>query len=299
MTQQPGNAVPGREPAASEIAYEALIGGQSGPSATTTGATAAGTGTPSGGQQSSPGQATSASERAGAAKQEAQQQAADVAGNAKEQASAVAGTAKEQASAVAGTAKEQASAVAGTAKEQAGNVLGEAKAQAGDLLEDLRRQLAEQSDGIRDRLAEFFTTAGSELSDMASAGGGSGYATNVVRQVGDRASSWGAHLSDHDASDLLEQGRYFARRKPGTFLLGAVLAGVVAGRLTRGAKAHHDETSASTGSATASLGGRHATGPVTEEVLPYSESEAILARTAPSTLPVPEADPFASPDPRP
>ncbi len=235
------------------------------PSTTDHGATAAGTtGTTAGAQGT-----------ASATKQEAQQQVSDV----------------------AGTAKEQASAVAGTAKEQAGNVLGEAKAQAGDLFEDLRRQLAEQSDGIRDRLAEFFTTAGSELSDMAGAGGGSGYATSVVRQAGDRASGWGAHLSHHDASDLLEQGRSFARRKPGTFLLGAVVAGVVAGRLTRGAKAHHDRTSPSAGASAEPVGGRHATAGTTEELLPYSESEAVLARTGPSTLP--GAEPFTSPDPRP
>ncbi len=89
----------------------------------------------------------------------------------------------------------------------------------------------------------------------------------------------GAHLSHHDASDLLEQGRSFARRKPGTFLLGAVVAGVVAGRLTRGAKAHHDRTSPSAGASAEPVGGRHATAGTTEELLPYSESEAVLART--------------------
>jgi hypothetical protein len=150
-----------------------------------------------------------------------------------------AGAAKEKASDVAGTAKEQAAAVAGSAKEQAGDVLAEAKGQAVDLLGDLRRQLAEQSEGVRDRLAEFLTGAGSELGEMAGAGG-SGYATQVVRQVGDRASSWGSHLRNHDATDLLDQTRRLARRKPGTFLLGAVAAGVLAGRLTRGAKAAHD-----------------------------------------------------------
>ncbi|GAA0309616.1 apolipoprotein A1/A4/E family protein [Kineococcus aurantiacus] len=187
----------------------------------------------------------------------AKEQASEVAGTAKEQASAVAGTAKEQASAVAGTAKEQASAVAGTAKEQASEVagtaqqglsevVGEARDQVGDLLEGLRQQLSEQSDSVRDRLAEFLREAGSELAGMAEAGGRSGYATQVVRQVGDRASAWGAHLDQHDAPALLDQGRSFARRKPGAFILGALVAGVVAGRLTRGGKAHHDATTDTT-----------------------------------------------------
>lgn len=173
----------------------------------------------------------------------AEETAKETAGAAKHQAGAVAGTAKEQASAVAGTAKEQAGNVAGSAKEQAGNVLAEAKDQAGDLLSDLRRQLSEQSDTLRDRIAEFLTEAGSELEHMAGAGGRSGYATQLVRQVGDRASSWGSHLTNHGSADLLEQTRGFARRRPGAFVLGALVAGVAAGRLTRGAKAHHDDVS--------------------------------------------------------
>lgn len=168
----------------------------------------------------------------------------------------VSGAAKEQAQEVAGTAKDQASAVAGSAQAQAQNVLAEAKDQAGDLFEDLRRQLAEQSDTVRDRLSEFLSGVGSELGDMASAGGGSGYATQVVRQVGDRASTWGSTMRDQGSGDLLQQTRSFARRKPGTFLLGALAAGVLAGRLSRGAKAQHDEqkdTAALTGTPSPSV----------------------------------------------
>ena len=221
--------------------------------------------------------ADAAKDQASAVAGTAKDQASAVAGSAKDQASAVAGTAKDQASAVAGTAKDQASAVADTAKDQAGNVIAEAKDQAADLFADLRRQLSEQSEAVRDRLAEFLTGAGSELSDMAGAGGGSGYATQVVRQVGDRASSWGSHLTNHDAADLLEQTRSFARRKPGTFLLGALLTGVVAGRLTRGAKAHHDETTVDTTS--------------TELV---ARPTAVVTPAA--VPPVAPATPFVSPD---
>lgn len=153
----------------------------------------------------------------------------------------VAGEARDQAQAVAGTAKEQAAAVAGTAQEQAQNVLAEARDQAGDLFEDLRRQLAEQSDTVRDRLSQFLSGVGTELGDMAGAGGGSGYATQVVRQVGDRATAWGSQLNDQGSGDLLQQTRTFARNKPGTFILGAVVVGVLAGRLSRSAKAVHDE----------------------------------------------------------
>jgi hypothetical protein len=238
---------------------------------------------------SAPGGESRHEQTAGAAKEQAsavagtaKHQASAVAGTAKEQAAAVAGTAKEQASAVAGTAKEQAAAVAGTAKDQAGNVLAEAKDQAVDLFADLRRQLSEQSDAVRDRLAEFLTGAGSELSDMAGAGGGSGYATQVVRQIGDRASSWGSHLTNHDATDLLEQTRSFARRRPGAFLLGALVTGVVAGRLTRGAKAHHDGADVETST---DVVPRPVTGPVTTSVM----TPAVVPPVVPAT-------PFVSPD---
>ncbi|MGI4895951.1 MAG: hypothetical protein ACRYF3_12640, partial [Janthinobacterium lividum] len=106
----------------------------------------------------------------------------------------VAGAAKEQAADVAGTVKEQAANVTGSAKEQAGNVLGEARTQAVDLLGDLRSQLAEQSEVVRDRLAQFLSGAGEELGGMAGSGGGSGYATQLVRQVGDRASGLGSSM---------------------------------------------------------------------------------------------------------
>jgi len=267
----------GTDQKASEIAYEALnqgtvtTGRESGAHTATPPAT--GTATVGGSGAGTSGRA----EQAAAVKDQAQQRAADV----------------------AGTAKEQAANVAGTAKEQAGNVLGEAKDQAADLFGDLRRQLSEQSDGVRDRLAEFLTGAGSELSDMAGAGGGSGYATQLVRQVGDRASSWGSHLTDHDSADLLEQTRSFARRKPGTFLLGAALAGVFAGRLTRGAKSHHDATTDVDAHATTDVALVEDHTGVDTAPASYSTADEIVARTRPTTPLVDEDGPFVTPDVRP
>ena len=55
----------------------------------------------------------------------------------------------------------------------------------------------------------------------------------------------------------MEEVRRFARRRPGAFLAGSLVAGVVAGRLTRGAKAAQDstESSAQTGAASPSGAG--------------------------------------------
>ena len=47
------------------------------------------------------------------------------------------------------------------------------------------------------------------------------------------AASW---LEQREPADLLDEVRNFARRRPGTFLIGAAVAGLAAGRLTRGLK---------------------------------------------------------------
>jgi hypothetical protein len=52
-------------------------------------------------------------------------------------------------------------------------------------------------------------------------------------------------LQNREPADLLDEVRSFARRRPGTFLLGAALAGVLAGRLTSGVKAAHADHSGS------------------------------------------------------
>ena len=66
-----------------------------------------------------------------------------------------------------------------------------------------------------------------------SQGGQSGLATEVARQLSGRTRELAGHLERHEPSDLLEQVRAYARRRPVVFLAGAALAGVVAGRLTK------------------------------------------------------------------
>ena len=58
-------------------------------------------------------------------------------------------------------------------------------------------------------------------------------ATDLAREVSDRVRTLGSHLENREPAQLLDDARDFARRRPGTFLLGALAAGVVAGRLFR------------------------------------------------------------------
>jgi hypothetical protein len=62
-------------------------------------------------------------------------------------------------------------------------------------------------------------------------------ATELTREASGRIHDWAGWLESREPADLLDEIREFARRRPGVFLLGAALAGVAAGRLTRGAVA--------------------------------------------------------------
>jgi len=145
----------------------------------------------------------------------------------------------EAAKQTAGTAADEGKRVAGVAQGEAKNVAAEAKYQARGLFDDAKGQLDEQSRTQRDRITGTLRTLTDDLEDMA-AKGHDGLAADLARQVADRARTFTSKIDGREPSELLDEVRDFARRKPGTFLLGALAAGVVAGRLTRGAKAARD-----------------------------------------------------------
>ncbi len=137
-----------------------------------------------------------------------------------------ASTAADEGRHVAGTAKEETQHVAGTAAQQARSVMSDGVRQVSDQVND---QAATQ----RDRLSQTLRSLGDDLEQMASQGPGSGMATDLAREVSERARALGSHLEGREPGQLLDEARDFARRRPGTFLLGALAAGVVAGRLFR------------------------------------------------------------------
>jgi len=156
---------------------------------------------------------------------------------AKEQAKQAASTAADEGKHVAGVAKEEAKNVAAVAKDEAANVAGEAKAQARNLLGEAKTQVGEQAVTQRDRVVGTLQTFSTDLQKMArgeSADGG--MAQELLRQVADRAQSIGSQLENRQPADLIDDVRRYAQRKPGAFLLGALVAGVLAGRVTKGAK---------------------------------------------------------------
>lgn len=141
----------------------------------------------------------------------------------------------ERAAEVGGAAREETGHLAETAKDQAMDVGHEAISQARDLIGELRQQVRQQGDAQRQKIADALREFGDELDRMAQAGGGSGTATEVVRQIAARTHALRGYLEG--GPDLMDDLRSFARRRPGAFLLGAAVAGVLAGRATRGASA--------------------------------------------------------------
>lgn len=145
--------------------------------------------------------------------------------------------ARDEAADVAQSAREAGASVTGTAAEQARNVVEETRRQAGDLLGETRSQVRGQAHAQQRKAAQSLHTLASQLNDMAVNSGDSGMAAQLAAEASNRVHSVASWLDQREPGDLLDDVRDFARRRPGTFLLGAAVAGVLAGRMTRGVAA--------------------------------------------------------------
>ncbi|WP_146926560.1 hypothetical protein [Cellulomonas xylanilytica] len=159
--------------------------------------------------------------------------------------------AKEQASDLKDKASGAGEHLLGQAKGEAAAVTDEARRQLGDLWSQARDEVAGQASTQQRRLAGGVTSFAGQLNQMADSPSEQNIASDVVREVGNRAEALGRWLEDHGPDEVLEEVRSFARRRPGTFLLVAAGAGVVLGRLTRGLK---DASSSSSTGSTGSTG---------------------------------------------
>lgn len=179
---------------------------------------------------------------------------------------------------VAAKAGQATGDVATTTKEQVGEVAAEAGRQARDLASEARTQVRRQASVQQQQLAGRLRGVGDELSAMADKGDGSGLATELTREASGRIHEWAGWLESREPADLLDEIREFARRRPAVFLLGAALAGVAAGRLTRGAVAASSGGMAG-GTAPASSGAPLgvSTGQVRSPVVPSEGADPITA----------------------
>jgi hypothetical protein len=170
-----------------------------------------------------------------------------VAGATQQAAGQTATTAKDEAAQVGQVAASAATDVASTAKQQAGQVAGEAVNQLKSLTDDARTQATQQVSNATEQLGTKVRSLASEMRDL---GQGKGDANStiagLVQQLADRGEQLADQISARGPGGLVQDLRSFAARKPGTFLLGALAAGVVTGRLVKGATA--DSTPSGSGS---------------------------------------------------
>lgn len=147
-------------------------------------------------------------------------------------------TAKQEASATAVQAKEAAGEVVGTATEQAAAVAGEARQQAGAVAGDLRERVTDQMESQVQRGAGALRQWADDLAGLADHTYRDSPAKSLVAQAADRGHRAADYLDTRGAKGLVDDMQDFARRRPGAFLGGAVLAGFAVGRLAKaGSKA--------------------------------------------------------------
>jgi hypothetical protein len=145
--------------------------------------------------------------------------------------------ARTEAANVGQSAREAGASVTDTAAEQARNVVEETRRQASGLLGEARSQAQAQAQAQQRKAAQNLHQLAGQLNDMAAKSGEAGLAARLTEEASHRVHDAAVWLDRREPGDLLGEVRDFARRRPGTFLLGAALAGVLAGRMTRGVSA--------------------------------------------------------------
>jgi hypothetical protein len=145
-----------------------------------------------------------------------------------------AAVARDQAASVGRSVGEAGGHIAQTATDQAREVVSETARQARDLLGEASGHARDQASVQQQNAARQMRTVADELQEMAAKSGQSGVATEVARQAAERIHGAASWLEQREPTDLLQAVRNFARRRPGVFLASAAVAGLAAGRLTRG-----------------------------------------------------------------
>lgn len=147
----------------------------------------------------------------------------------------------DTASDVATETKQAAEQVAQTAGAHVQEVKDETVRQARDLIGETRTHVTRQAGEQHRALVGNLRSLSKELSSMVDGSADSGIATEVVGQARHRIDGLANWLDGREPEDILKEARTFAQRRPGLFLAGALAAGVVAGRVTRGVVAAHSQ----------------------------------------------------------
>lgn len=122
--------------------------------------------------------------------------------------------------------------VAEEAKEQARSVADTAVRQTQGVLADLGSDLATEAQSQKLRLVKGLEGISTELDEVALSS--PGRVPALAGEAAARTRSLAHWLEHTEGRDMVRSVEDFGRRRPVMFILGSALAGVVAGRLTRG-----------------------------------------------------------------
>jgi hypothetical protein len=151
-------------------------------------------------------------------------------------------TAREQTSAAAGEARQAADKVAAGAAEQARAVADEARQQAGSVAHDLQDRVKGEAQGQTRRASVTLRQWADDLSSLVEDASYDSPARNLVAQAADGTHRAADYLERQGVDGLLGDLQGFARRRPAAFLGGAVLAGLVVGRLAKASNGSGTDT---------------------------------------------------------
>ncbi len=129
-------------------------------------------------------------------------------------------------------APESIGAVREEAKEQVRSVADTAVQQTKGILADMGSDISTEAQSQKLRLAKGLDGFSTELEEVAL--NGSGRVPSLASEAAARTRSLSRWLERTDPSDIVRSVEDFGRRRPVMFILGSALAGVAAGRLTRG-----------------------------------------------------------------
>lgn len=130
------------------------------------------------------------------------------------------------------TAKEQAAVVKDEVTDQAKDLFAQLKGDinVGQISSDLGQQVQERAAStVRAFSDEIQALSRGEKPETE-------YVTGLLGKVSHQVQSVASSLEDKQPSDMLDEVRRFAGRRPGTFLAAALTVGLLAGRATRSAK---------------------------------------------------------------
>jgi hypothetical protein len=165
--------------------------------------------------------------------QTAREAATDVARTTRDAATEVARTTRDAAADVARTTRDAAAEVARTAKEETRQVAHTAADEAQEVGRGVRQRLREEVDRQHRQVTDRVGAFAEELYTMARERPDTP-AGELVGILATRSRSFAEYLDRHGPERVLHELQDFARRRPGTFIVSAVAAGFVIGRLGKG-----------------------------------------------------------------